>query len=87
MSGQTSEQSSNRNVPDSPIELLYAEEWAIDAVDSITLGDIQGAKTSHSYATLNLLKLPPGSSYEALEAFLMRIGVKLYHTPESKSPS
>lgn len=66
---------------------MYAEEWAVDAVDRIMIGDIQGAKTSHSYANLNLLKLPPGSSYGALEAFLMRIGVKLYHTPDNNSHS
>jgi len=59
-------------------KIVYAEEWAIDAVDRLLLGDIRGAKTSLSYANMCILNSPPGSSYEDLEAFLCIVGVKLY---------
>ncbi len=68
------------------LEALYAEEWAVDALDRLLSGDSRGAKTSFSYASMNIMKLPPGSSYEALEAFLACIGVKVHHTPEQNSP-
>jgi len=67
------------------LEVLYTEEWAVDTVDRFFLGDIKGAKTSLSYANLNLMKLPPGASYEDLEAFVRTVGVKLYQTPDEKS--
>ena len=83
-----SEQSASQSGPGSPcLEVLYTEEWAIDAVDRLLLGDIKGAKTSLTYANMNIMKLPPGASYEALEAFVRTIGVKLYQTPDEKSPT
>jgi hypothetical protein len=60
------------------LELIFAEEWAIDAVERFLFNDIKGAKTSLSYANMNIMKLPPGASYEDLEAFVRSIGVKLY---------
>ena len=71
---------------DSPcLELVFAEEWAIDAVERFLLGDIKGAKTSLSYANMNVIKLPPGTSYDDLEAFVRLVGVKMYQTPDEKS--
>lgn len=69
------------------LETLYTEEWAIDALDRIKEGDIKGAKTSLAYANMSIMKLPPGSSYEDLEAFVRTVGVKLYQTPDEKSPT
>lgn len=69
------------------LEVLYTEEWAIDALDRLLHGDIRGAKTSLTYANMNIMKLPPGASYEALEAFVCLVGVKLYQTPDEKSPT
>lgn len=83
-----SSQSTKWNDHDSQCpEVLYAEEWAIDAVDRLLHGDIKGAKTSLTYANMNIMKLPPGSSYEDLEAFVRLVGVKLYQTPDEKSPT
>ena len=70
-----------------PLELLYAEEWAIDALDRLVVGDIKGAKTSHTLSLMNIMKLPPGSSYGDLEAFVQVLGVKIYHTLNDNSPS
>jgi hypothetical protein len=42
--------------------------------------------TAFSYANLNLLKLPPGCSYAALEDFLQVLGVKLFHNQGSNQP-
>lgn len=69
------------------LELLYTEEWAIDALDRFLHGDMKGAKTSLTYANMNIMKLPPGTSYEDLEAFVRTVGVKMYQTPDEKSPS
>ena len=69
------------------LELLYTEEWAIDALDRFLHGDTKGAKTSLTYANMNIMKLPPGTSYEDLEAFVRTVGVKMYQTPDEKSPS
>jgi hypothetical protein len=83
-----SNQSTKWNDQDSPcLGVLYTEEWAIDAIDRLFHGDIKGAKTSLTYANMNIMKLPPGASYEALEAFVRSIGVKLYQTPDEKSPT
>jgi hypothetical protein len=65
--------------------LTYTEEWAIDALDRFLYGDLEGAKVVLSYANFNLLQVPPGSSYEDLEAFLCAVGVKLYQTLDEKS--
>ena len=68
-----------------PLEVLYTEEWAIDALDHLLRGDLEGSKITLSYANLNLMKLPPGASYDALEAFTCAVGVKLYQTLDEKS--
>ena len=65
--------------------MLYTEEWAIDALDRLLCDDLEGAKVVLSYANFNLIKLPPGSSYGDLEAFLCAVGVKLYQTLDEKS--
>jgi hypothetical protein len=84
MSGKTSTQSPQWSDPGLPISgLLYAEEWAIDALDRLHYGDIKGAKTSLSYADMNVINLPPGSSYRDLEDFLQALRVKLYHKQSS----
>jgi hypothetical protein len=86
MSGQTSKPSTTCNDPGSPsLELLYTEEWAIDTLDRLLHGDLEGARATLSYANINLMKLPPGASYEALEAFTCAVGVKLYQTLDRKS--
>ena len=88
MSGKTSKPSTEWNDPDSPsLEMRYTEEWAIDALDRFLHGDFEGAKVVLSYANFNLMKLPPGSSYEDLEAFLCAVGVKMYQTLDEKSPT
>jgi hypothetical protein len=69
------------------LEIVYTEEWAIDALDRLLHGDTKGAKTSLSYANMNIMKLPPGTSYEDLEAFVRLVGVKMYQTPDEKSPT
>lgn len=69
-----------------PPELTYAEEWAIDVLERLRIEDQKGAVTSYSLANMNLLKLPPGSSYSALEDFLQVLGVKLFHTQGSNKP-
>lgn len=80
------EQSAKQKDHGSPcLELIYTEDWAVDAVDRFFHGDLRGAKTSLTYANMNVLKLPPGSSYEDLEAFLRVVGVKLYQTPDHNS--
>lgn len=83
-----SNQSTKWNDQGSPsLEVLYTEEWAIDALDRFLHGDMKGAKTSLTYANMNIMKLPPGTSYEDLEAFVRTVGVKMYQTPDEKSPS
>ena len=64
---------------------MYAEEWAIDALDRLFLDDLEGSKATLHFANISLMKLPPGASYEALEAFICAIGVKLYQTLDEKS--
>jgi hypothetical protein len=87
MSGPTSTQSHSLSDHDFvPLELVYAEEWAIDILERILINDHRGAVTSHSLANLYLLKLPPGSSYAALEDFLQVLGVKLFHNQGSNTP-
>jgi hypothetical protein len=82
-----SNQSTQCSGQDSPcLEVIYTEEWAIDALDRLLQGDTKGAKTSLSYANMNIMKLPPGTSYQDLEAFIRLIGVKMYQTPDQKSP-
>jgi hypothetical protein len=71
----------------SPLETLYTEEWAIDTLDRLLHGDLEGARDTLSYANFNLMKQPPGSSYKDLEAFLCAVGVKLYQTLDEKSPT
>ncbi len=84
MSGKTSHQSAQWSDPGLPPNgLLYAEEWAIDALDRLNHGDLKGAKTSLSYADINVINLPPGSSYGDLEDFLQALRVKLYHKQSS----
>jgi hypothetical protein len=86
MSLKTSEQSAEVSDPGSlPLETLYTEEWAIDTLDRLLHGDLEGAKATLSYANLILMKQPPGSSYKDLEAFLCAVGVKLYQTLDQKS--
>ena len=87
MSGQISKpltEWSDQDLP--PLELLYAEEWAVDSLDRLLMGDLKGAKTSHTLSLMNIMKLPPGSSYEDLEAFVQVLGVKIYHTLNDNSP-
>jgi hypothetical protein len=87
MSGQTSNQSLNPSDPDFPnLELVYTEEWAVDVIERLKINDIKGAMTSLSFANLNLLKLPPGLSYPALEDFLQVLGVKLFQNQGSNKP-
>ena len=87
MSGQTSKPSPNQSDPDLPcLELLFTEEWAIDVLERLLINDVKGAVTSYSFANMNLLKLPPGSSYAALEDFLQVLGVKLFHNQGSNQP-
>ena len=87
MSGPTSKQSQSPSDQDlRPLEILYAEEWAVDVVERLAINDHKGAVTSHSLANMNLLKLPPGSSYAALEDFLQVLGVKLFHNQGSNQP-
>ena len=62
------------------LETLYTEDWAVDTLDRLLHGDLEGARDTLSYANFNLMKQPPGSSYKDLEAFLCAVGVKLYHT-------
>ena len=69
-----------------PLELVFAEEWAIDVIERLRIDDHKGAMTSFSLANMNMLKLPPGSSYEALEDFLQVLGVKLFQTQGSIKP-
>jgi hypothetical protein len=66
---------------------MFAEEWAIDALDRFLIGDIKGAKTSYAAANLNLLRLPPGTSYGSLEVFLFHVGVKINQTPDHNTPT
>jgi len=66
---------------------MFAEEWAVDSLDRLLIGDIKGAKTSHAAANLNILRLPPGTSYESLEVFLFQVGVKLNQTPDHNTPT
>ena len=85
--GQTSNPSEKWNDPDSVSpDLIYAEEWAIDVLERLLLGDHKGAVTSHSFANMHLLKLPPGSSYQALEDFVQVLGVKLFQNQGSNQP-
>jgi hypothetical protein len=87
MSGQTSEPLPPQSDPDLPcLELLFTEEWAIDVLERLLINDVKGAVTSYSFANMNLLKLPPGSSYAALEDFLQVLGVKLFHNQGSNQP-
>ena len=87
MSGQISNPSETWSDPDLPsLELVYAEEWAIDVLERLLIDDHKGAVTSYSLANMNLLKLPPGSSYAALEDFLQVLGVKLFHNQGSNQP-
>lgn len=87
MSGLTSNQSRSPRGHDSvPLELLFAEEWAIDVLERLLIDDHKGAVTSYSFANMNMLKLPPGSSYPALEDFLQELGVKLFHNQGSNQP-
>lgn len=80
-------QSQSKSDHDSvPPELMFAEEWAIDVVERLLINDHKGAVTSYSLANMNLLKLPPGSSYAALEDFLQVLGVKLFHNQGSNTP-
>lgn len=60
------------------IKIIYAEDWAVDAVDRFLSGDIRGAKTSLTYADMCILNSPPGSSYKDLEDFLCKVRVKIY---------
>ena len=86
MSGKTSKQSTTCNDPGSPsLGVLYTEEWAIDTLDRLLHGDLEGARATLAAANINLMKLPPGASYEALEAFTCVVGVKLYQTLDEKS--
>ena len=88
MSGQTSKPSTTCNDPGSPsLETLYTEDWAVDTLDRLLHGDLEGAKATLPYANFNLMKQPPGSSYKDLEAFLCVVGVKLYQTLDQKSPT
>jgi hypothetical protein len=80
MSGPTYNQSPE------PLEIVFAEEWAIDVLERLAIGDEKGAVTSYSMANMNILNLPPGSSYAALEDFLRVIGVKLFHNQGSNKP-
>lgn len=66
----------DRGLPE--VKIIYAEDWAVDAVDRLLTGDIRGAKTSLSYADMCILNSPPGSSYGDLEDFLCKVRVKLY---------
>ena len=68
----------DRGLPE--VKIIYAEDWAVDAVDRLLTGDIRGAKTSLSYADMCILNSPPGSSYGDLEDFLCKVRVKLYQT-------
>jgi hypothetical protein len=87
MCGQTSKPSQTpSDLGLQPLELLYTEEWAIDCLDRLLLDDRRGSMTAFSYANLNLLKLPPGCSYAALEDFLQVLGVKLFHNQGSNQP-
>ena len=75
----------------SPDETVKAEDWVIDAVDRLLIHDIRGAKTSMSFADMQLLNLPPGASYPALEELMYQVRVKLNHTQvqsndESRKP-
>ena len=87
MFGQTSLPSEIVTDLYSPIELMFAEEWGVDALDRLRMGDIKGAKTSLAAANFNILKLPPGTSYESLEGFLYQVGVKLTYTLDHNTPT